>query len=321
VPTGTLFLLYLAGESEFNLCNLRMVELKPAFIVVLMVTLIYDKAATEFGQDEHPERPERLINTEAYLLDKHPDWVWIRPRLATVEEVLRAHRPEHLDRLRQPIDFDADTRFCLGIEEHARRAAGAAIACVDLALRGRESFSLMRPPGHHATSSKAMGFCYLNSIAIAALHALATGCERVAIWDFDAHHGNGTEEIVSGHNRIRFTSVHQFPGYPGTGTSSAGNVFNWPIFPGSDAKEHVSALNQALDRCLQFSPDLLLVSAGFDAFAGDPLTDMTLQPEHFAGLGQRLRETGLPTAAILEGGYSHQLPMLVDAFLAAWDGS
>ena len=286
---------------------------------LFMVTLIYDKAATEFGQDEHPEHPARLINTEAYLLDKHSDWPWIRPRLAAEEEVLRGHRQEHLDRLRQPVDFDADTPYYPGIDEHARRAAGAAIGSIDLALRGRESFSLMRPPGHHATSSKAMGFCYLNSIAIAALHAIATGCERVAIWDFDAHHGNGTEAIVSGNNRIRFASVHQYPGYPGTGNSSGGNVFNWPISPGSDATEHMSALHQALDRCLQFIPDLLLVSAAFDAFAGDPLTDMTLQPEHFAGLGQRLRETGLPTAAILEGGYSHLLPMLVDTFLAAWD--
>jgi acetoin utilization deacetylase AcuC-like enzyme len=206
-----------------------------------MVTVIYDKAATEFGQDEHPERPARLINTETYLLDKHPDWAWMRPRLATVEEVLRAHRPEHLDRLRQPIDFDA-------------------------------------------------------------------------------HHGNGTEEIVSGNRRIRFASVHQYPGYPGTGNQSRGNSFNWPIFPGSDPREHVSAVHQALDRCLQFSPDLLLVSAGFDGYVADPMTNMTLEVEHFAGFGQRLRETALPTAAILEGGYSHKLPMLVNVFLEAWDG-
>ena len=285
-----------------------------------MVTLIFDKAATEFGQYEHPERPARLINTEAYLLDKHPDWLWMRPRLATLEEVLRAHRPEHLDRLRQPIDFDSDTPYYPGIEEHARRAAGAAIASVDLALRGRESFSLMRPPGHHATSTKAMGFCYLNSIAIAALYALALGCERVSIWDFDAHHGNGTEEIVFGNRRIRFTSVHQYPGYPGTGNSSHGNVFNWPVFPDSDPSEHVSAAHQALDRALEFGPDLLLVSAGFDAFVHDPLTEMSLEIEHFVGFGQRLKATGLPTAAILEGGYSNYLPKLVEAFLAAWDG-
>ena len=285
-----------------------------------MVTLIFDKAATEFGREGHPERPARLINTEAYILDKHPDWTWIKPRAATLEEILRAHRPEHVDRLRQPIDFDADTPYYPGIDEHARRAAGAAITAVDLALSGKESFSLMRPPGHHATSAEAMGFCYLNSIAIAAEYALATGCERVAIWDFDAHHGNGTEEIVSGNKRIRFTSVHQYPAYPGTGNSSYGNVFNWPILPGTDPQEHVAAASQALDRLLQFNPDLLLVSAGFDAFVEDPLTEMTLEVEHFAGFGQRLKQIGLPTAAILEGGYSRQLPMLVEAFLAAWSG-
>jgi len=223
--------------------------------------------------------------------------------------------------LRQPIDFDADTPYYPGIDEHARRAAGAAIAAVDLALSGREGFSLMRPPGHHASATKAMGFCYLNSIAIAAEYALAMGCERVAIWDFDAHHGNGTEEIVFSNKRIRFTSVHEYPGYPGTGNISHGNAFNFPVLPGSTSEEHVAAANQALDRAFQFNPDLLLVSAGFDAFIEDPLTDFGLQVEDFAGFGQRLKEIGLPTAAILEGGYSMKLPMLVETFLAAWDAS
>jgi acetoin utilization deacetylase AcuC-like enzyme len=283
-----------------------------------MLTLIYDQVATEFGQDYHPERPARLINTEAYLLDKHPDWVWIRPRLATEEEVFRAHRPKHLERLRQPLDFDADTPYYPSIEEHARRAAGAAIGAVDMALRGKKAFALMRPPGHHATSTEAMGFCYLNSIAIAAHYALASGCERVGIWDFDAHHGNGTEEIVFGNRRIRFASIHQYPGYPGTGTKSRGNVFNWPIAPNSDAQEHASAVHRALDQLVEFNPDLLLVSAGFDAFAGDPLTEMTLERKHFATFGRELQATGLQAAAVLEGGYSTELPILVETFLAAW---
>jgi acetoin utilization deacetylase AcuC-like enzyme len=283
-----------------------------------MLTLIYDPAATKFGQDYHPERPARLINTEAYLLDKRPDWVWMKPRVATEEEVFRAHRPKHLERLRQPLDFDADTPYYPGIEEHARRAAGAAIGAVDLALRGKKAFALMRPPGHHATPTEAMGFCYLNSIAIAAHHALATGCERVGIWDFDAHHGNGTEEIVFGNRRIRFTSIHQYPGYPGTGKLSRGNVFNWPIAPNSDPQEHVSAVHHALDHLVDFNPDVLLVSAGFDAFAGDPLTEMTLEQEHFADFGRQLRATGLQSAAVLEGGYSAELPILIEAFLEAW---
>lgn len=283
-----------------------------------MLTVIFDRTATEFGQSYHPERPARLINTQAYLLDKHPDWVWLKPRPASEEEVLRVHRAKHLERLRQPRDFDADTPYYPGIEELARLAAGAVIGAVDLALRGRKAFALMRPPGHHATSTAAMGFCYLNSVAIAAHYALATGCGRVAIWDFDAHHGNGTEEIVLGNNRIRFASIHQYPGYPGTGTTSQGNVFNWPIPPLSDPDQHASAVHRALDQLVEFNPDLLLVSAGFDAFAGDPLTEMTLQREHFAGFGHRLHASGLPAAAALEGGYSNELPILVETFLAAW---
>jgi acetoin utilization deacetylase AcuC-like enzyme len=283
-----------------------------------MITVLFDRAATEFCQDYHPERPARLINTEAYLLDKHPDWVWMKPRLASQKEVLQAHRPKHLERLRKPVVFDTDTPFYLEIEAHARRAAGAAIDSADLALAGRKGFSLMRPPGHHATATQAMGFCYLNSIAIAAHHALAIGCERVAIWDFDAHHGNGTEAIVAGNNRIRFASVHQYPGYPGTGAISRGNAFNWPVPPRTDAEKHASAAYRALDCLVEFNPDLLLVSAGFDAYTGDPLTEMTLEQEHFANFGKRLKETGLATAAILEGGYSEDLPMLLETFLAEW---
>jgi acetoin utilization deacetylase AcuC-like enzyme len=283
-----------------------------------MPTLIFDESATRFSKDSHPEGPTRLISTEAHLIEKHPDWAWIRPRLATEEEILRVHHPKHLERLRQPLDFDPDTPYYPGIETHALRAVGAAIESVDLALRGQKGFSLMRPPGHHATSNRAMGFCYLNSVAIAAYHALEAGCERVAIWDFDAHHGNGTESIVFGNRRIRFASIHQHPGYPGTGSVSRGNVLNWPIAPWSDPERHASAVRQALDHLVDFDPQIVLVSAGFDAYINDPLTEMTLERQHFANFGRWLKETGLPGAPILEGGYSNDLPILVEAFLAAW---
>jgi len=283
-----------------------------------MPTIIFDKAATEFSNLYHPERPARLMMTKAHLVERHPDWAWIQPRLASETEILRVHHPKHLARLRQPVDFDADTPYYPGIDGHARRAAGAAIESVAMALRGQKGFALMRPPGHHATSNRAMGFCYLNSIAIAAHYALEAGCERVGIWDFDAHHGNGTEEIVFGNNRIRFASAHQHPCFPGTGTVSRGNVFNWPIPPRSDADRHASAVRQALDRLIEFNPDIVLVSAGFDAYTRDPLTEMTLEQEHFANFGRWLKETGLPAAPILEGGYSNDLPILVDAFLGGW---
>jgi acetoin utilization deacetylase AcuC-like enzyme len=285
-----------------------------------MPTVIFDRSAAKFRKDYHPEQPARLIRTEEYLLKEHPDWAWLTPRPASEEEIVKAHSPKLLQRLRQPVDFDPDTPFYPGIEEHARLAAGAAIASVDLALCGQQGFSLMRPPGHHATSTRAMGFCYLNSIAIAAHHALDVGCERVAIWDFDAHHGNGTEDIVHGDNRILFASIHQHPCYPGSGTTSRSNVFNWPISPQSDPERHASAVRQGLDRLLEFNPQIVLVSAGFDAYARDPLTEMTLEHQHFATFGRWLRETGLPAAPLLEGGYSSDLPSLVEAFLSAWAG-
>jgi acetoin utilization deacetylase AcuC-like enzyme len=165
-----------------------------------------------------------------------------------------------------------------------------------------------------------MGFCYLNSVAIAALRALAGGCSRVAIWDFDAHHGNGTEAIVRGHQQIRFSSVHQYPGYPGTGTTSFENIYNWPVAPLTPREMHVAKVHEALDRLLEYRPDLILVSAGFDAYRGDPLTDLLLETDDFYHFGNWLGETGVPAIAILEGGYSNRLPDLAENFLRGWNG-
>jgi acetoin utilization deacetylase AcuC-like enzyme len=164
-----------------------------------------------------------------------------------------------------------------------------------------------------------MGFCYLNQVAVAALAARrALGVERVAVWDFDAHHGNGTEAILHGREGFLVCSVHQSPCYPGTGLRDSGNSRNWPLPPATPRARHMEALREALDAVSSFKPGLVLVSAGFDAYALDPITEMTLEAEDFALLGRWLRETGLPAAAVLEGGYSPDLPALVEAFLAAW---
>ena len=219
------------------------------------------------------------------------------------------------------LDFDADTPAYAGIFEHAARAAGAALEVARAALEGERAFSLMRPPGHHAMRDRAMGFCYFSHIAIAALDALANGAKRVAIWDFDAHHGNGTEDIVTHHPQIAFASIHQFPGYPGTGTRSLGNIHNFPVAPLTPRLDHVAEVRRALDRLVEFQPDLLLVSAGFDAYAGDPITEMSLAVEDFATFGRWLAETNIPAGAILEGGYSDELPELIDAFLTEWESN
>jgi acetoin utilization deacetylase AcuC-like enzyme len=283
------------------------------------VIIFHDSRCTEYSAVGHPERPERILKTVPRLKTDHPDWEWRTPGAATDEMLLRAHTGPHLELIKNATnDFDADTAAHPGIYDHAARAAGAAVDTARTALRGKRAFSLMRPPGHHAMRDRAMGFCYFSNIAIAALDALENGAERVAIWDFDAHHGNGTEDIVAHNPRIAFASIHQFPGYPGTGTRSFGNIHNFPVAPLTARGEHVAEVRRALGRLLAFKPNLLLVSAGFDAYAGDPITQMTLESEDFATFGQWLGETNIPAGAILEGGYSDELPELIDAFLGAW---
>jgi acetoin utilization deacetylase AcuC-like enzyme len=285
--------------------------------------LLHDPRCADYGSPLRPEQPARVTRTAAHLRTAHPSWAW---RTAADEipdaTLLLAHTPAHLDRLRRPVDFDPDTPYFPGIELHARRSVASALAAARHAVETREpAFSLMRPPGHHATADEAMGFCYLNQIAIAALAARREmGARRVAIWDFDAHHGNGTEAILHGREGFLFCSVHQSPCYPGTGLRDLGNCRNWPVPPHAPRELHMGALRESLDAVVSFGPDLVLVSAGFDAYARDPITQMTLEAEDFASLGQWLREAGLPASAILEGGYSPDLPVLVEAFLGSWAG-
>jgi len=292
--------------------------------------IFHDPHCAEYSAPGFPERPERITRTVPLLKDRHGDWEWREPRAATDEELLRAHSREHLARIAAATnDFDSDTPAYPKIDTYARQSAGAAIEAARAALGGEHTFCLMRPPGHHATRDRAMGFCYFSNAAVAALDALAvagagattkTGVERVAIWDFDAHHGNGTEAIVANNPRIRFASIHQFPAYPGTGMKSFANINDYPVAPFTRRNEHVDVAKRALEKLIAFKPELILVSAGFDAYARDPLVQMTLEREDFATFGEWLRKIDIPTAAILEGGYSNELPELIDVFLSSWTG-
>jgi acetoin utilization deacetylase AcuC-like enzyme len=166
-----------------------------------------------------------------------------------------------------------------------------------------------------------MGFCYLNSIAIAALEARAAGFQRVAVYDFDVHHGNGTEDILLDQSGLAFISVHHHPCYPNTGTEDRGaNCFNFPVAPGTPRREYRAILEKAFARLAEFRPDLVAVSAGFDAFRNDPLADGTLEVEDFHWIGDTLRRTAVPCFSVLEGGYSEELPQLILAYLSGLAG-
>jgi acetoin utilization deacetylase AcuC-like enzyme len=281
--------------------------------------ILHDPQCADFGSALRPEQPRRATLSATLLRQAHPEWEWRIPAIASEESLLAAHTPALLARLQTPPDFDEDTPYIDGIYDHARRSVGAALAAMNLALVQHEkAFALMRPPGHHATAGQAMGFCYLNQAALAALGARARGAQRVAVWDFDAHHGNGTEAILDGREGFLYCSIHQFPGYPGTGTRNTANCRNYPVAPHTPRADHMAELARSWDAILGFKPDIVIVSAGFDAYARDPVVTMTLEMDDFAELGRWLRQADFPVATVLEGGYSPELPQLIDRFLVAW---
>ncbi len=284
--------------------------------------IITDERCAGYSSYGHPESPRRVTATMASLKQQTElSLAWVVPGQVRDGQILRAHSPEHLARLKIPEDFDADTPFYENITDYARASAAAALDALQAARNGETVFSLMRPPGHHALHDQAMGFCYLNNVAIAALDAAATGAKRVAVFDFDVHHGNGTEAILLDQPGVAFFSTHLYPFYPGTGGVNVGkNCFNYPVAPASPHETYRAALARALEDMKHFRPELVAVSAGFDAYVRDPLGGGTLEPEDFHWLGQSLRGLGVPMFSVLEGGYSRDLPELIFAYLMGIEG-
>jgi acetoin utilization deacetylase AcuC-like enzyme len=279
--------------------------------------IVSDEHCTGYSHPGHPERPQRIAATALKLRTQKDIAIqWSKPESVDDQVLLRAHTPEHLSSLADERDFDVDTPFFSGIGEYARASVGAGLAALRAARAGHNVFSLMRPPGHHATRTRAMGFCYLSNIAITALEALATGCKRIAVFDFDVHHGNGTEAILLNRPGACFFSIHQFPCYPGTGTRNLGdNCFNYPVAPRTPRTEYRHVLTSAMEHMAGLKPEIIAVSAGFDCYARDPLAQETLEAEDFFWLGSSLRGLGLPMFSLLEGGYSSDLPELILAYL------
>ena len=282
------------------------------------MTIITDEHCAAYAHPGHPERPERILRTIGSLRGNPAlSTTWLKAEACSEEILLRAHTPEHLNGLDRTEAFDLDTPTFEGLAGFARISAGAAVQAMRLGREGEQVLSLMRPPGHHATRTRAMGFCYINNVAVAALEALATGTKRIAVFDFDVHHGNGTETILMNMPGAAFYSVHQHPCYPGTGTRNTGtNCVNFPVPPQTARGHYREVLESAVSAIADFHPELLGVSAGFDAFAGDPLAQGTLQTEDYRWLGTLLRHLDVPMFNVLEGGYSEQLPELISAYLA-----
>ena len=273
----------------------------------------------------HPENPARIAAIEAEL--DRADLLADRPAVtfgpAAPEVVERVHAPAYVAAVHELAAaggglLDADTIVLPDSVEVALLAAGAAVAATDAALKGtvRRSFVLGRPPGHHATPGRGMGFCLFNQIAVAAAHALEHGVERVLIVDWDVHHGNGTQDAFYARDRVLFCSLHQWPLYPGTGSAAErgigageGATINVPLPAGTGDDAYLHAFDdQVLPAARRYQPELILVSAGFDAHVADPLGGMRLTEQGFTALTERVLALGGEFAGdrvvlVLEGGY------------------
>jgi acetoin utilization deacetylase AcuC-like enzyme len=276
----------------------------------------------------HPERPERfdaVIDTlrKSGALDR---LIQLDTRAATIEELLLCHTPEYLRVARHDVEAGrsflstGDTDISRNSWDAAVRAAGGVLNAVDAVLTGRarNAFCVVRPPGHHATAGRGMGFCLLNNVALAARYAQRRhGLGRVLIVDWDVHHGNGTQEIFYSDPSVFFFSTHQWPLYPGTGRADEtgegagrGTTMNFPFPAGAGREEILGALADSLAPAADsFLPDLVLISAGFDSRVGDPLGRFTLTDEDFAALTRAVmeiagRHAGGRVVSALEGGYN-----------------
>ncbi len=273
----------------------------------------------------HPERPERLKAVLAALdADEFKTLVRREAPRASLDDIAALHDRRYVERLLAAVPkegrvrIDPDTAMSPESGEAALRAAGAVIAAVDAVMAGeaQTAFCAVRPPGHHAEPARGMGFCLFNNVAIAALHARAAhGVKRVAIVDFDVHHGNGTQAAFEDEPEVLFASTHQYPFYPGTGAADergAGNVFNAPLQAGTGSLGFRRAMERViLPAVADFRPELILVSAGFDAHARDPLAMLDLGDEDYSWVTDRIREIAAESAdgrivSTLEGGYDLQ---------------
>ena len=271
----------------------------------------------------HPECPDRLRSVlQALDAGEFADLIRDQAPLATVEQLMRVHPENYVNAILairpepgESVPLDGDTVMSWGSAEAALRSAGAAVAAVDAVMKGefRRAFCATRPPGHHCEPARPMGFCLFANAAVAARHAqVAHGAKRVAVVDFDVHHGNGTQACFEADPSLFYASSHQWPLYPGTGDvteTGVGNILNVTLPPGADGAAFRAAWGEQIIPALDaFAPDLLVISAGFDAHAADPLAQLRVREADFAWVTEALcahadRHCGGRVVSLLEGGY------------------
>jgi acetoin utilization deacetylase AcuC-like enzyme len=302
-----------------------------------LIVIASERFAEHMTPPGHPESPERAEIMDVVAAEwRRGGGEVVAPREASREQLARVHSAEHVRRMAETVGLatalDPDTYTSPDTYEVARLSAGAAVDAVDRVMGGSHTraIALSRPPGHHAEHDRAMGFCVFNNVAVAAAHARSLGASRVAIVDYDVHHGNGTQHIFESEPDVLYVSMHQWPYYPGTGAATevgfegaAGRIVNLPMEAGATDEDYRVVFEQVVMPVLrQFAPDILLVSAGFDAHERDPLGGMRVTTEGFAAMTALLRDVAEEQcqgrlALVTEGGYD--LHALGDCLRATLD--
>lgn len=265
--------------------------------------ILYSEEFLRYSEPGHPESPERIKAIKEFLHKKGID-EFISPEPCNEEDLLLVHTEELVKKVKENNFYDPDTPNIKNIYHYATLSCGAAINAAFLSINGEIAFSLARPPGHHAGRNTVGGFCYFNNMAVAVKKVLKEQRLKIAVLDIDGHHGNGTEEILKDEEGVIYLSLHQYPAFPGTGNISFNNCYNFPVFPGSTAKNYMEKFERAISIIRKFSPELLGISLGFDAHCSDPLLNLPLEDSHYYQMAKQISALTKNIFLLLEGGYN-----------------
>jgi len=274
--------------------------------------IVFSEKCLEYESPGHPESPSRVSSSYEFLKDK---FEFTKPSVCKEKDLRLVHTEDLIKKVKKNDFFDFDTPNIKNIYNYALLSVGGAIKAAQLALKGINSFSLMRPPGHHAGRDFLGGFCYFNNIAVAVKKLQQKRNMKIAICDFDVHHGNGTQDIFLGDESVLYISIHQVPLFPGTGFKTEKNCVNIPLPPGTTEDKYLKIFKHVIRTIKNFKPEILAISAGFDSYEGDSISNINLKKESYRKIGSMLSSVGVSSFSVLEGGYSNDLKFCIYNFL------